>query len=83
MRAIEWTGTAIADMAVLDRAIARRVKQTIERFAATGAGDTKRLTGYEPPQFRLRIGNYRVRFRFERETMQILRVLPRDQVYRR
>lgn len=30
MRAIEWTGTTIDDMAVLDPSIARRIRQTIE-----------------------------------------------------
>ena len=58
-------------------------KTEVPWIAATGAGDTKRLTGYDPPQFRLRIGDYRVRFRFESGAIKILRVLPRDQVYRR
>jgi len=40
---IEWTGTALADRAGLDKGIARRVKQSIERFAETGAGKLKRL----------------------------------------
>ena len=62
MREIEWTETALADMAALDNGIARRVKQSVERFAATGAGNTKRLQGIDPPQFRLRVGDYRVRF---------------------
>lgn len=40
---IEWTGTALADMAALDRGLALRVKQSVERFAATGAGNVRRL----------------------------------------
>ena len=83
MREIEWTEPAIADMAALDKGIARRVKQSVERFAATGAGSTKRLTDIHPPQYRLRVGAYRVRFHLDPATMQILRVLPRDQAYRR
>ena len=35
---IEWTETALDDMAGLDKGIARRVKQSVERFAETGAG---------------------------------------------
>ena len=31
-------------------------------FAATGDGDVKRLQGIEPPEFRLRVGDYRLRF---------------------
>jgi len=34
---IEWTEMALADMADLDKGIARRVKQSVERFAETGA----------------------------------------------
>lgn len=33
---IEWTEMALADMADLDKGIARRVKQSVERFAETG-----------------------------------------------
>ncbi len=57
MREIEWTETAIADMAALDKGIARRVKQSVERFAATGAGNTKRLRAVDPPEYRLRVGD--------------------------
>lgn len=48
MREIEWTETALADMGALDKGIARRVKQSVERFAATGAGNSKRLQRYRP-----------------------------------
>ncbi|MGA3235530.1 MAG: hypothetical protein ABSG03_04460 [Bryobacteraceae bacterium] len=45
MREIEWTETALGDMAALDKGVARRVKQSVERFAETGAGDVKKLQG--------------------------------------
>ncbi len=51
---IAWTGTALEDMAGLDKGIARRVKQSVERFAETGAGNVKKLQGIDPPEFRLR-----------------------------
>ncbi|HUP03633.1 MAG TPA: hypothetical protein VMU19_06570 [Bryobacteraceae bacterium] len=56
MRQIEWAEAALHDMAALDREIARRVKQAVERFAATGAGNIRKLQGIEPPEFRLRVG---------------------------
>ena len=59
MREIEWTGTALEDMAALDKGNARRVKQTVERFADTGAGNVKRLQGIDPPEYRLRVGDHR------------------------
>jgi hypothetical protein len=34
----------------------------LDKLSAAGEGDVKRLRGIEPPEFRLRIGEYRVRF---------------------
>jgi mRNA interferase RelE/StbE len=79
---IEWTETALDDMAGLDKGIARRVKQSVERFAETGAGNVKRLQGIDPPEFRLRVGDYRVRFQQDDDTMRILRVRNRREAYR-
>ena len=79
---IEWTETALADMADLDKGIARRVKQSVERFAETGAGNIKRLKDIDPPEFCLRVGDYRVRFHQDNDTMRILRVRNRREAYR-
>jgi hypothetical protein len=38
---VEWTYEAIDDMAALNKTIARRVKQAVERFAEAGVGDIK------------------------------------------
>ena len=82
MREVEWTETALEDMAALDKGIARRVKQAVERFADTGAGNVKRLQGIDPPEYRLRVGDYRVRFHLDDETVQVLRVRNRREAYR-
>lgn len=79
---IEWTEAALADMAALDKGIALRVKQSIERFAETGAGNVKRLQGICPPEFRLRVGDYRVRFHNDGETVTVLRIRNRREAYR-
>ncbi len=79
---IEWTETALEDMAGLDKSIARRVKQSVERFAETGVGHVKRLQGIDPPQFRLRIGDYRARFHNDGVTVTVLRVRNRREAYR-
>lgn len=44
---IEWTGTALDDLAAFDKSIARRVKQAVERFALTGSGNVKN-PGHRP-----------------------------------
>lgn len=82
MRAVEWTETALEHMAALDKGIARRVKQAVERFADAGAGNVKRLQGIDPPEYRLRVGDYRVRFHQEGETICILQVRNRREAYR-
>lgn len=79
---IEWTGTALEDMAGLDKGIARRVKTAVERFAETGAGNVMRLTAITPPEFRLRVGDYRVRFHNDGATITVLRVRNRREAYR-
>ena len=82
MREIEWTESALEDVATLDKGTARRVKQAVERFADTGAGNVKRLQGLDPPEYRLRVGDYRVRFYQGGETIQVLRVRNRREAYR-
>jgi mRNA-degrading endonuclease RelE of RelBE toxin-antitoxin system len=82
VREIEWTETALEDMAALDKGIARRVKQAVERFADSGAGNVKRLQGIDPPEYRLRVGDYRVRFHQGDEAVQVLRVRNRREAYR-
>jgi mRNA interferase RelE/StbE len=79
---IEWTEMALDDMAALDKGIARRVKRSVELFADTGAGNVKRLHGLDPPEFRLRVGDYRIRFHLDNGTIRILRVLNRRDAYR-
>lgn len=79
---VEWSDTAIEDMASLDKSIARRVKQAVERFAETGAGNIKRPQVIDPAEFRLRVGDWRVRFHQDAETMRILRVRNRREAYR-
>ncbi|MCZ2154778.1 MAG: type II toxin-antitoxin system RelE/ParE family toxin [Bryobacterales bacterium] len=79
---IEWTEAALADLAALDKGIARRVIQSVERFAETGAGNVKRLQAIDPPEFRLRVGDYRVRFHNDGETVIVLRIRNRREAYR-
>lgn len=80
---VRWTRRGLKDLRKLDRPVRQRVSQAIERFADTGAGDLRRLTDVEPPEWRLRVGDWRVRLRLEggRHDLVILRVLPRDKAY--
>jgi mRNA-degrading endonuclease RelE of RelBE toxin-antitoxin system len=51
-------------------------------FAGTGAGDVKKLRGISPPEYRLRVGDYRIRFDMEGEAIRVLRVRNRREAYR-
>jgi mRNA interferase RelE/StbE len=82
VRAIEWTEPALEDMAALDKEIARRVKRAAERLAESDAGNVRKLQGFDPPQYRLRVGDWRVRFRCGADAIRILRVRNRREAYR-
>ncbi len=73
---------SLDDLGALDKTFVRRIKQSVERFAETGAGNVKKLKGIDPAEFRLRVGDYRVRFHQDGNTLYILRVLNRREAYR-
>jgi mRNA interferase RelE/StbE len=80
---VELTGPARRDLRRLDRQVATRVIAALERLAATQHGDVIRLTSTDP-QWRLRVGDWRVRFvyDFEQQVIRVDRVLPRGRAYR-
>lgn len=73
---------AQADLAGLDRAVALRIIKAIHRFATTGAGNVQGLHGIHPPEFRLRCGDWRVRFHDHGDWIDVLRVRKREVAYR-
>ena len=79
---IEWTTLARADVRAIDRETAIRLLESLARFLSSEEGDVKRLTDVDPPEYRLRIGDYRVRFYDHGDTIEILRVRNRREAYR-
>ena len=59
---ISWTDQAKADVRAIDRQPAMRILHGLARFTQTEEGEVKRLQDIEPPEFRLRVGAYRIRF---------------------
>ena len=79
---IRWTAEAKADVRRLDRQIAMQIFEALDRYARTDEGDVKQPKGQQK-EFRLRIGDWRVRFtRDEANTMRILHVLHGSEAYR-
>jgi mRNA interferase RelE/StbE len=79
---LEWSESSLEDMAALDKGIARRIQRAVERFAETETGNVKKLRGINPPEYRLRIGDWRLRFVLDGSTIRVLRVLNRKDAYR-
>jgi len=79
---IEWTPQARADVRRIDRPTALGLLEGLADYVLTGYGDVERLQGVEPPELRLRLGDYRLRFCDDGECIQILRVLHRREAYR-
>jgi mRNA interferase RelE/StbE len=81
-RNVRWTDEARADIRGLDRVTAMRIFDGLNRFAVTGNGDLKVLTGKYAGQLRLRLGEYRVFFTASGEVLHIKRVKHRREAYR-
>ena len=83
MKRISFSDEAKADIRVIPQHIAMNILKSIHRFAETGAGNLKKLQDTDPPEFRLRIGDYRVRFSEEpSNTLRIHAVRNRKDAYR-
>ncbi len=77
-----WPDAAKRDVRAIDREPALRILNGIDRFMSTGEGDVKQLTAVEPTEFRLRIGDYRIRFYDHGAAIEILAVKHRREAYR-
>jgi mRNA-degrading endonuclease RelE of RelBE toxin-antitoxin system len=79
---IAWTDQAKADVRGIDRETAIDLLHRLARFLSTEEGDVKRLTDIDPPEFRLRLGDYRLRFYDHGDWIEVLRVRNRKEAYR-
>ena len=59
-----------------------RVFEGLQRYAARGEGDVKKLQGDHADKLRLRLGDYRVFFRPDGAMLRILAVKNRKEAYR-
>ena len=77
-----WNEQAKAQLRAIDQATALRILRALAHYLENGEGDVKRLQGIEPPEFRLRVGDYRVRFHDHGDAIRITAVKHRRQAYR-
>jgi mRNA interferase RelE/StbE len=79
---IVWKDRAKAELRAIEQGAALRILHALARAILTGEGDVKRLQDIDPPEFRLRVGDYRVRFRDFDNVIEILSVKHRREAYR-
>ncbi len=63
---VEFKPRAVKDLRAIDADDARRIVAKIETLENDLSGDVKRLTNFTP-EYRLRVGNYRVLFEMEND----------------
>jgi mRNA interferase RelE/StbE len=81
-RTVEGSKGSLRDLRRLDTAEAQRVIQAVSRLAETGEGDVKKLKDMGG-LMRLRVGDWRVFFRFDtvRQLILVLNVVNRRDAY--
>ena len=77
---IEWKEHAVKNIENLESSIAKRILKKVEELAENPfSKDIKKLKGSN--DFRLRVGDYRIIFSIEKNTIQILKVGHRKNIY--
>ncbi len=78
-----WQPAAERDLKRCDRQTQERILAAVARLIETDQGDVVLLKNVKPPEWRLRVGQWRVRFRRNEKnrTVEVLRILPRDKAY--
>jgi mRNA interferase RelE/StbE len=79
---VDFKPRAVKDLEELDHPTARRVLEKIRALENSLAGDVKRLTNFTP-EYRLRVGDYRVLFEIEGDRAIIYRIKHRSRAYSR
>jgi len=78
---IEFKPKAIKDLDLLQPDDARRVVERVNRMRNNLEGDVKHLTNFTP-EYRLRVGDFRVLFELAGHRVTVYRVVNRRDAYR-
>ena len=83
MKRIRFSDQAKAEIRAIPQPIAMNILVAIHRLAETGTGNVKKLQDIDPPEFRLRVGDYRIFFsEAPTGSLQIRAVKNRREAYR-
>ena len=81
----EFTTRATRDLRQLEPSTRRRIVEALDRLAHDPyTGDLRRVQGTDIDEWRLRVGDWRIRFERDlaNKTIFVLRILPRGRAYR-
>lgn len=78
---VQFKPRAVKDIESLPARTQSKVIRDIEKMSDGLKGDVKKLTDFTP-EYRLRVGDYRVLFELENQSIVIYRVRHRRDVYR-
>lgn len=82
MKTIRFEPEVPAQIRAVPRHVAMTILQAIHRYAETGAGGVKPLSGEFEGFLRLRVGDYRIFFKENADSITIHRVRGRKDAYR-
>lgn len=80
-REIEIRNRAEKDLRRIPKRDGKRIAQAILALGSGFSGDVRRLTNFTP-EYRLRVGDWRVLFEVENDRVVIYRILHRREAYR-
>jgi mRNA interferase RelE/StbE len=80
-REIEIRNKAEKDLKAIPKRDGERIAKAIIALQSGAAGDIKRLTNFTP-EYRLRVGDWRVLFEMDAKQITIYRILHRREAYR-
>ncbi|AFZ36358.1 plasmid stabilization system [Stanieria cyanosphaera PCC 7437] len=78
---LKFKRQAIKDLQGLSSDVKERILATILAMQDDLQGDIKKLTNFTP-EYRLRVGTYRVLFKIDGETLRIYRIKHRKDAYK-
>lgn len=78
----EFKPRAVKDLKNFQKADVHRIILKIEEMSNDLTGDIKKLTNFTP-EYRLRVGDYRILFEIEDDKIVIYRIKHRKEVYRK
>ena len=76
-----WSNNARLELRRIERETAMRILTALTRYSETGEGDIKALEGKFSGTHRLRVGDWRVRFRRVAGAIYVLAVENRGEAY--